>query len=172
MANTMTLIASTTVGAGGASSATFSSIPSTYTDLVVRFSGRTNTAGVRMNINLQLNGSNSGYNNKVLSGDGSSTSSGSNYTGTTQIYLNEINGGTSTSNTFSNVDIYIPNYTGSNYKSVSADSVYENNGTTAFAVLTAGVWSNTAAITQINLSPGADSFVQYSTFYLYGIKNS
>ena len=172
MADTYTLISSVTVGAGGASSMAFSSIPATYTDLKVVVSGRCDYAAARMNVNLQVNGSNSSYSNRVLSGDGSATSSGSNYTGTTQIYVNEINAATSTSNSFSNFEIYFPNYAGSNYKSISADSVYENNGTTAFQILCAGLWSNTSAITSINLSNGAGNFVQYSTAYLYGISNS
>ena len=45
MANTFQLISSTTVGAGGASSIDFTSIPSTYTDLVIKWSGRLTSTG-------------------------------------------------------------------------------------------------------------------------------
>ena len=175
MANpTMTLIGSpVVVGSGGVSSVTFSSIPATYTDLIIKMSARVSYAASRMNVNLQLNGSSASiYSNIVLSGSGGSTSSGSNYTGTNEIYLDEINANTSTANSFSNVEIYFPNYTSSANKSLSADSVYENNATEAYQVFTAGLWSSTAAITSINLAPGAGSFAQYSTFYLYGVSNS
>jgi hypothetical protein len=77
-----------------------------------------------------------------------------------------------TSSTFSNDSIYIPNYAGSAYKSYSADGVVENNATGAFATFNAGLWSNTAAITSITLTAGVGSFVQYSNFYLYGVKNA
>jgi hypothetical protein len=79
---------------------------------------------------------------------------------------------TDTANTFGNTDIYIPNYAGSANKSVSVDTVEENNGTTARALLGAILWSNTAAITALGLTPVSGSFVQYSTATLYGIKNS
>ena len=48
----------------------------------------------------------------------------------------------------------------------------ETNGTTSSVALTAGLWSNTAAITSITITSGGVNLAQYSTFYLYGIKNS
>ncbi len=75
-------------------------------------------------------------------------------------------------NTFANGEIYIPNYTASVNKSVSIDSVTENNATSAIAALDAGLWANTAAITSINLNGNNGNFVQYSTAYLYGIVKS
>ena len=84
-----------------------------------------------------------------------------------------IEGTDSTANTFANGEFYIPNYAGSTNKSVSADGVTENNATAARATLTAGLWSNTAAINQITLLPIAGgTFAQYSTATLYGISNS
>jgi hypothetical protein len=78
-----------------------------------------------------------------------------------------------TSNTFSNSEIYIPNYAGSNKKSFSADIVMENNATTAFSTLNASLWQGTAAISSLTFfDHNGNNFVQYSSFYLYGIKNS
>jgi hypothetical protein len=75
-----------------------------------------------------------------------------------------------TASTFASADIYIPNYTSSDYKSISIDTVTEKNATDAYMRLTAGLWSNTAAITSIGLNCSASgNFVQYSTFYLYGV---
>ena len=173
MANpTMTLIASNTVGSGGVASVTFSSIPATYTDLLIKMSVRngTNTETVG-SVFFNSDTTDSNYRYRRLLGDGSSASSlsGSNpywfYMSTTG----------DTSNTFANCEIYIPNYAGSAQKSISSDIVTENNSTSALAVLTAGLWTNTSAITAIQVRPyasGGGNFAQYSTAYLYGISNS
>jgi hypothetical protein len=87
--------------------------------------------------------------------------------------VGDINGNTSTSNTFGNGSIYIPNYAGSNNKSVSTDVVVENNATESSQYLLAGLWSDTSAITTIRLySRNSHNFLQYSTAYLYGISNA
>lgn len=174
MANTYTLIASSTVGAGGASSITFSSIPATYTDLKVVFSLRSDWSSDPYDYfvqGIQFNGTTSTYSTKLLYGSGSAAASGSDSsTGLRQSYYNA---GTSTSNTFANGEMYIPNYISSNYKSASIDQVTENNATASIAGLTAGLWSSTSAITQIAFLPRSGSnFVQYSTAYLYGVKNA
>ena len=174
MANTYTLISSSTVGAGGASSIDFTSIPSTYTDLLVKVSPRTDrTAFATDYLKITFNGSTTGYSGRQLAGTGTSASSGT-FSGIgADQYAGEINAPTSTSSTFSNVEIYIPNYAGSTNKSYSVDSAMENNATSGYLTLDAGLWSNTSAITSIKLQPGVGTnFVQYSTAYLYGIKNS
>lgn len=158
-------IASNTVGAGGAASVTFSSIPSTYTDLVIRASARSDSSV--MDFLLRFNGSSSNLTDRWLYGDGATAASINN----TAIYV-EGNRGTWTANTFSNTQIYIPNYTSANYKSVSIETVTENNATTANAFMIAGLWSNTAAITSATILPSSGNIVQYSTFTLYGISNA
>jgi hypothetical protein len=172
MPDTFTLIASSTVGAGGASAIDFTSIPSTYTDLCLVLSGRNSVASVEASVTMQFNGSTSSYNSRWLRGNGSTASSGSDTYGTDEIYIGEVPAASSTSNTFGNASIYIPNYAGSTNKSVSVDMVSENNATTAWAYLTAGLWSNTAAITSIKLLFQSGTFVQYTTAYLYGVKNA
>jgi hypothetical protein len=52
------------------------------------------------------------------------------------------------------------------------DSVQEDNQTEAYIDVVAGLWSNTAAITSLSIKSNAGSFVQYSTAYLYGVKNA
>jgi hypothetical protein len=171
MANpTMTLIASNTVGSGGAPSVTFSSIPATYTDLVIKFSARDDiSAQVNDNVTVSFNGSSANGTVKELYGTGSAAGSGS----LSNVKSNYIVGAGGTANTFSNNEIYIPNYTSSNYKSISSDGVAESNVTGAFMAMEAGLWSQTAAITSITLSSGnSANFTQYSTFYLYGIASS
>jgi hypothetical protein len=169
---TYELIASNTVGSGGASSVTFSSIVSTYTDLVVKLSARSDFGAVSRSVYVTFNGSSTSYSDRYLQGDGSSPSSGSNSGGGTKFYAGECTASTATSNTFANQEFYVPNYTTSNFKSVSADSVAETNGTTQYMSLIANLWSNTSAITSITLTLASGLFVQNSTFYLYGIKNS
>ena len=170
MANTYVAIATVTVGSGGAANIEFTSIPQTYTDLVILLSSRTDQAANNDDRSMRFNGSSSGYSNRTVYGTGSSALSGAPYSD--RAYIGSINAGTSTSNTFSNTQIYIPNYTSSNYKSVSSETVQENNATQAFAVCIASLWSNTSAITSIILSYGTGNWVQYSTATLYGIKNS
>ena len=169
MANTFELISSVTVGSGGASSIDFTSIPSTYTDLCLKISARSNDALYR-EIWLTINGSTANGTAKALSGNGSSPNT---YNASRVEGIGYTNTSTSTANTFTSVDFYIPNYGSSAFKSFSADGVSENNATTAYAELTASLWSQTAAITSLSavLAAGA-SFVQYSTAYLYGISKS
>lgn len=169
MANTYVAIATVTVGSGGAANIEFTSIPATYTDLVLKLSARgTDTTGNAGQVAyLKPNGSTSNLSRILLFGNGSTAGSG---TGTdSAIYVNPSD---YTASTFGNTEIYICNYAGSTNKSISSDSVNENNATAANAGLFASLWSNTAAITSITLTINSGNFAQYSTATLYGIKNS
>ena len=170
MATTFTKIASVTVGSGGAASIDFTSIPSTYTDLCVKLSARMSNTELR--VRLSFNGSASGYSERMLYSNGSSAPESAARSGT-YILWTYADGSGNTSNTFNNAEFYIPNYAGSNYKSVSIDNSNEQNGTTDQLMnLTAGLWSDTSAITSINFTNGTGNFAQYSTATLYGIKSS
>lgn len=177
MAATYTLIESYTVGAGGASSVTLGSggtIPQTYTDLQLLVSVRT-TGSSDPTVRIRFNSNSSNYTYIQLYANGSAAYSGTQAgvtSGTTFMYGGYGDNSGNTANTFSNHEIYIPNYTSSNYKSCSIDSVNEDNSSSALQFLVAGLWSDTSAITSIVLSQGTDNYAQYSTFYLYGIKNS
>jgi hypothetical protein len=175
MANTFVKIATVTVGAGGASSVDFTSIPATYTDLCLKLSLRTNRASLGVDtIYLEFNGSaGTAYSVRFLSGNGTSPSSGSTSAAANIAYAALADGAGATANTFGNCDIYIPNYAGSSFKSVSSDSVNEDNTSLAYAWFNAGLWANTSAITSIKfVSQNSANFVQYSSAILYGIKNS
>jgi hypothetical protein len=167
MANTYTLIEAKTL-ASAVANITFSSIPQTYTDLQVLFSAR-GTTGLGANvINIEYNGNGSNYNFIRLMGYGSGANSGNSATG--QVAVTEST--SETANTFSNNSLYIPNYASANYKSLSGDSVNENNATETYMTLNATLWSNTAAITSLKLTAVGGDFVINSSFYLYGISNS
>jgi len=167
MAITYKKIASSTVGAGGAASIEFTSIPGTYTDLVILYSSRSagNITG-SWSCKWSFNGSTTSYTTRGIFGDGSSPSS----SGTSDTYGGYHNNSTATASTFGNGSIYVPNYAGSTNKSYSIDAVAENNATGGYASLLAGLRSNTAAITSIKLEDyNGNNLAQYSTATLYGI---
>ena len=174
MANTFELIASSTVGSGGAASIDLTSIAGTYTDLCLKMSVRTNRSAYSDYLKIGYNGVTTGITYITLEGNASTATSFG--TEAAAQFIGEVNGDTSTASTFSSFDLYIPNYAGSNNKSFSVDSVTENNATganSANANLTAELWSSTSAITSIKISPGVGSLLlQYSTAYLYGVKNA
>lgn len=173
MANTFELIASTSVTGATASSLDFSVIPATYTDLVVKLSLRVNAGSGGYQTYVRFNGdTGSNYNWRNLLGTGSSAVSqnpGAPETGM-RITISDSSG--DTASTFSNAELYIPNYAGSTYKSVSADGVSENNATGATADLAAGIWNSTSAINAISIFASGASLVTNSTAYLYGVKNA
>jgi len=170
MATTYEAIATVTVGSGGAANIEFTSIPGTYTDLLVKLSTRTNESQVFGAVTMDFNSSTSSQSTKYLFGNGASA--GSLDPGAV-LYVGDGVGANATASTFSNMEVYIPNYTSANNKSASADAVGETNGTTAYMSLQANLWSNTAAITSIRFNAiTTKTFQQYSTATLYGIKNS
>jgi hypothetical protein len=167
-----------TVLTSTSSSIVFNSIVGTYTDLVLLCSIRENDGGGgRDAFNVFLNtdttssttGSNTrlyGYSSAAASGRTSSSYFSNTY---------DAVGSGATSNTFSSVEFYIPNYAGSTNKAFSVTGVSENNSSTdALTGMNAMLWSNTAAITKITITPtaGITNFASGSRFDLYGIKNS
>ena len=168
---TYTKIASNTVGSGGAATVTFSSIPATYTDLVLKVSARGDATGLP-DVRMQFNGDTaSNYQAREIWGDGAIAQSNT-YT-TTDAHF-QMNGSNTTASTFTNSEIYIPNYASSNQKSISGDAVNENNSasTNVHSRLVAWKWSGTAAINSITFSTNTGNFAEYSTFTLYGISNA
>jgi hypothetical protein len=172
----MKLIESKTLGTAQAS-IEFTSIPQTFTDLVLVVSGRSdrNTGGWCY-VHLQFNDTTSGYTTRSLLGTGSSVSSYDQSglsTGGSAIVFGGVAQANNTSNTFGNTSAYIPNYTGSTNKSLSGDGVGENNATDSPQQITAGLWSNTAAITKITIkpwqSPDFFNWVSGTTVSLYGV---
>ena len=162
---TYTKLDSYTVGAGGASSVTFSNITQGYTDLVIKVSSRNTYSGVADDINVYFNGVTTNRTGRILYGNGASAASAT-LTGSTGTTTSN----TATANTFGSTDIYITNYGSSSaYKSISSDSGAENNATTAYDSLFASLWSSTDAVTSITIQPNTGNWMQYSTFTLYGV---
>lgn len=170
MANTYTLISSNVL-TSSAASVTFSSIPSTYTDLVIKASTRLDSGAIATALYLTFNAVSANYSLTRIQGNGSAASSGRD--SAQAVWFGYASNGTGTgANTFSNVEWYLPNYAGSNAKVASLIIAAEDNNTTAYTNAEALLNSSTAAITSLSLSSASSNFVSGSSFYLYGIKNS
>jgi len=173
MPSTYTLISSNVLSSSAAS-VTFSAIPSTYTDLVVRMSVRTDRASTEDELAIILNSVTTGtlYSNTNLYGNGTGVAS-DRTDGNRFEYRLRIDANNNTSNTFASVEFYVPSYTASQNKPVSIDLAQEENGTTAHRTAVAGLFRSTSAISNIEFrSDNSANFVSGSSFYLYGIKNS
>ena len=175
MANTYVLIQAQTL-ASAAATVTFSSIPATYTDLLLRVSARTTEAGPNELMIYTLNGNTgSNYSTTTLIGN-SSTAVSNRTTSAANIRAGWQDGDTATASTFGSAEIYIPSYTATQNKPTSNFSVAENNSATAadtYINANAGSFRITPAITSIDLATiNGNNFKIGSSFYLYGIKNS
>lgn len=159
-------IATVEVGSAGAATIDFTSIPQGYTDLMIKVSTRGTTANASGGYyyDITFNNTSSNRSGRYVEGANGTTVFSATYTPWGLSTPSDF-----TANTFSNNEIYIPNYAGSNYKSLSSDAVNENNASAGRIDLIAGLWSDTAAITSIKFVQGAGNFAQYSTATLYGI---
>ena len=159
----MKLIESKTL-ATAAASIEFTSIPQTYTDLVLLISARTDFSTGAVQGLISFNSDTSNFSSRYLLGSGSAASSG-----TLARYIGQSQPSTYTANTFTNKSVYIPNYTSSTSKSYSVDSVEENNATLAYQDIVAGLWTGTSAISSIQIGLSGGNYVAGSTISLYGI---
>jgi len=155
MASTMVALQTVTVGAGGLASVTFSSIPQTYTDLVVKICARSAVSAVNDAALFGINGNTWTYKATgiLLRGTGTTTLSAS----APYLFAGYMPAATATANTFSNTEIYFTNYSSNSNKSISIDTVQENNTTAAVQQMNAMLWSDPAAITSIILTTDSTS---------------
>jgi hypothetical protein len=155
MAATYTPIASITLGAA-APSVTFSSIPQTYTDLVLVVSGTTTVDG---NVKIIFNSDSSSiYTSTILFGDGS-TAASSRIASNTTLFL----GGISTVQGTNIIQIF-------NYANTTTfKSVIARVNSDAFVQMRVGLSRSTTAVTSITLTTDGTNFLTNTTFNLYGI---
>jgi len=142
---------------------TFSSIPQGYTDLKLFSSVRTTIADNFQLIRFSLNGVEGTF--REVYGTNGSVGTGT----TAHNRLGYSSGGSTTSNTFSNGELYIPNYTSTVSKSSSIDMVNENNGSVTVLTFAANITPTASPVTSINLFLESNSFATNSTFTLYGV---
>jgi hypothetical protein len=168
MPSTYEPIATTTV-AVATTSISFTSIPSTYTDIRLVWTVRATAAGnfptVRFN-----NDSGSNYSWTRIYGDGTSAASQRNTsrTGIGILWLDEVS---SAADTFNLLTLDVFSYAGSTYKTslTTASADKNGSGTVERAV---ALWRSTSAINQIDLISGSSTFAAGTTATLYGIKNA
>jgi hypothetical protein len=170
--NNYSSISTVTVGSGGASSITFSSIPSTYTHLQIRFLANNATNTYQK---LQLNGDTTGsnYYSHQLYGTGSATGASA-FAGSSYNAIVTNGGGLGSGSYFGAGIIDILDYANtSKYKTVRVLNGYDSNATSGldqFINLGSGLWQSTSAITSITLFGNSYNYNQYSSFALYGVK--
>lgn len=169
---TYTLINSNTLTATAAT-VTFSSIPATYTDLVLRISARSDRALASDDIKLVFNSDTSAiYSATELTGNGSAATS-TITSADSAFRLTSADAATATANTFGSFDLYLPNYTTTASKAMGSFGAQENNQTGAIMDAGALLFRNTTAISSIVISPWTGpNWVSGSSFYLYGISNA
>jgi predicted ribonuclease toxin of YeeF-YezG toxin-antitoxin module len=163
---TYTLISSQTLGSS-ASSVTFSSLPQTYTDLVLVISA---AASAQKDIDLRFNSDTAGnYSNTWIAGNGTSTHTGRT-TSTSSLYITYYGGVVTTLGNSLHM-VYLQDYANSTtYKTVLSRASSAGAGVDAVV----GQWRNTAAITNIQIGPnmqqGVNTWSSGSSFKLYGIE--
>lgn len=154
-------IATYTVGSGGAAQIDFTSIPSTFTHLQIRYLWRSSNAA-EMLVTYNSTGS---YYRHVLYGSGSGVAATSG--------ANNVFGGycEPSANVFNASVMDILDYTNTNKNKVARVLWgFDANGS-GFLGLNSGYSNVTNAISSITLSPsGGGGISQYSQFALYGIK--
>jgi hypothetical protein len=177
------LIERITVGSGGSSTITFSSIPSTYKHLQLRGIGRSGTAAYNDGIWLRFNSdSNSNYSRHRLEGEGTTAYADGASSAQTKTLIGETTAASSLSNNFNALICDVLDYTSTNKaKTMRILSGRDNNGTgtnnsdKGNIQFNSGAWQWTtpAAVTTITLTLSSGSnFAQYSSFALYGIKGA
>jgi hypothetical protein len=164
-------ISTVTVGAGGSSSISFTSIPSTYKHLQIRGIARNTSAGTSINgIFTQFNSdTGANYSRHNLIGDGASATASAS-TSSSNVLAGQYPQGGTTANVFGVFVLDILEYGNTNInKTTRALFGTDLNGSGQLR-LSSGNWRSTSAITSITITPEDANFAQYSQFALYGIK--
>ena len=165
--NSYESIQTVTVGSGGTSSVTFSSIPSTYKHLQIRGWLTTNTDGGSPIMRFNSD-SGSNYAAHWLTGNGSSAGAG-NSTSATSMYFCGTAAGTSATYPMPFV-VDILDYANTNKNSVIRSLSGRDSNGSGEVGLYSGLWINTAAITTIEMQSAGRTIKEFSTFALYGIR--
>jgi hypothetical protein len=168
---------SSTILSSNTATVSITSIPQTYDHLMVIGRIRSNKTSENFDImRFAFNSNSSSYSYVNLQGNGNATQISQVQTGVAQANITRLDSvGTTGNARFSYFEIFIPNYTTSNYKcatTTAAATMYDgfNNGVRVGS--SAMTWSNSAAITSVQLSVQDGIVGTNSTFLLYGLKNS
>lgn len=171
MPSTYSLISSTTLSSSTLGFS-FTAIPSTFTDLVLRASVRVDNGANVREVQTTFNSvGGTSYSETYVLGDGSSASS-SRRSNRAYNIEGSANAAATTANTFSSLEIYIPSYTASQNKPFSSILAQEDNATSANIRAVAGLFRDTTAISSIQLLADGYNWLSGSSFYLYGISKN
>jgi hypothetical protein len=176
MANTFVKLSSVTVGAGGASTISFSNIPQSYTDLKVVLSTRRSAANVWGTYLLTVNGDNLNavgisYGQTYGQGTGSSFSHNGRFAAS--MVASEGVGSGSTADVFDNAEITLADYCNNkNLKNIQTEAVGENQATTAYSIFGTLNILATDPINSVTFTSGSGNFVEHSNAILYGVFNA
>lgn len=168
-------IQTVTVGSGGSSTITFSSIPNTYKHLQIRAIARGGSASTLDAIKLTFNGDGSSSNYVTLHqlyGSGSGTPASQSSTSNGWIYQSYITGANATSNVFGTFVTDIFDYSSTNKNKTTRTLAGSDQNGSGFVTFGSGLWMNSStAINSITMVvDGGSNFAQPSQFALYGIK--
>ena len=161
-------IATVSVGSGGSSSVTFTSIPSTYKHLQVR--GIYRNPGAVVYLNVTAGSVNYGVKRHYLSGgNGNSVYASSNGPSASNGLNLDVYVGALVANQFGAFVLNILDYADTNkYKTFRYLGGYEDASSTLNFV--SGYYDTTSAITALEFKGGGGNMAQYSHYALYGIK--
>lgn len=166
--NSYESISTVTVGSGGSSSISFTSIPATYKHLQIRMLVRNTSTSNGYNLQMNSDTGNN-YAKHYLYGTGSAAGAAA-VTSTSSMILADAGISTSTAGVFGGSICDILDYANTNkYKTIRTVGGFDNNGNGMIG-FNSGLWMNTAAVTTLIIFPDAGNFAQYSSFALYGIK--
>ena len=168
-------ISTSTVGAGGVASVTFSSIPADYTHLQIRAIMRDARAATQDSFSINMNndtGTNYGYGFHEIYGDGSTAAAYTSTASQTRMLFDRIAGNTAGANIFGAFVVDILDYKDTNkYKTARFLGGVDLNGSGAIA-FGSGLWLSTTAINRIDIAGANGNISQYSSIALYGIKGA
>lgn len=170
MADTFTLITSTSVGVAGASYIEFTNLPTHFDDLVIKLVGRINGLGQGTAYSIKINGSSGLYSGTRVGGDSATARYySSSYA---QGFAGSFNGNTDTANQFSVHELHFPKYNSNKYKTFLCNYATEANIVSrCYLGADGNIWNVSDPITSIRLWGSTGDFVQYTNAYLYGIRN-
>jgi hypothetical protein len=153
-----------TVTTTGGVNIQFNNIPQNYTDLMIIGSIRFNGSGGDNYITFNNTGGTDASGTYLQATNGGPYSG--RIAGTQGSFIGQTGGTTETASTFSNVQIYIPNYSSNIFKTTLGHMCKENNSSTSYTVMpSAGSWKANAPITSLYFY----GLAQYSSATLYGI---
>jgi hypothetical protein len=174
MATTYTLIAKYQATGGSLASIDFTSIPQTFTDLLVKVPARSSLND--SSFNIYFNGSTGSISGVTMSTYYAAPVTGlaGGTIGSAQITTNAITDVGRSANVFAGIELYLTNYANTTYNKKGWWTANQENFASQAAASTGWfVYGSSTAVSSMNLRlPAGGNFIQYSTAYLYGIKST